>query len=280
MKKTIFAILLITLILTGCVNESTNENMTSLKVEKDTNEIIQNKVDDYTSLSDKINNTNNNEKTYIESIDKHSLIMEQFAYDTTSYIKTKKINKLGNDCELQIERLIRINGDENTSSIYYDDAYSYMEVLGTKIKTPVSDINEFEISFLYKPFNISKSNIMQLRLLEEEEEVITYSYSVDANYMEGVLERYLIQTAKSMLYSDFKEDTSILDTARLDLTDVNINTMTVGDYVFCQKIDLKGFILINDHHMKLTTSIEMIYTPLNDDFIITKPNLEDYIELK
>lgn len=279
MKKTIFAILLITLILTGCVNESTNENMTSLEVEKDTNEIIQNKVDDYTSLSEKINNTNNNEKTYIESIDKHSLIIEQFAYDTTSYNKTKKINKLGNDCELQIERYIRINGDENTSSIYYDDAYSYMEVLGTKMKTPVSDINEFEITFLYKPFNISKSNIMQLKLLEEEE-VITYSYSADAKYMEGVLEKYLIQNVKSMLYSDFMEDTSILDTARLDLMDVNINTMTVGDYVFSQKIDLKGFVLINDHPMKLTTSIEMTYAPLNDDFIITKPNLDDYIELK
>jgi hypothetical protein len=276
------------LLLSGCVNGTANENTSNILknsednvVEKDAEKTIQQseEIDDYSRLSDIIINTNNNEKTYFESSDIITLTIDKFAFETTSESKIKKINISDNDYEVQIDKILKINnGNENTVSIYAVDGYSYMELMGTNIKMPINDLNDFEITNSYKIYDIPKSSIMLMKK-SDSDDLITYSYNVDTDYMEGVLGNYLIQQSKSTLYSELKDDLQLLDTMRLDISDVYIETVAYTDYVVSQKLGLKGFITINDNSMQLISSIEMICAPLNDDYVITNPNLEDYIEL-
>ena len=279
MKKTIFVMILtITILLIGCVNETTNlSNNNKGDIHKDSQKLEE--IDSYAKLSDIINNTYNNEKTYIESSGMITLTIDKFSFNSTSETKIKKINKSYNDYEVQIGKILEINnGNENTLSIYAVDGYSYMELMGTKIKMLINDLNDFEITNSYKLYDIPKSSIMLMKL-SESDELITYSYNVDTDYMERVLGNYLIQQSRSMLYSEFKDDLQLLDTMRIDLSDVYIETVAYTDYVVKQKIGLKGFIIINDISMQLISSNETVYAPLNDDYIITKPNLDEYIEL-
>jgi hypothetical protein len=169
---------------------------------------------------------------------------------------------------------MELNGQELATRIYYDNVYSYMDLMGLKSKFKIDGYEKIRKINDLTILSIPKASILKTSLSEQGDKDI--KFLVDPSWVENELGDSAVNDATQILMQ--LEDIGERN-IRLMVSDAEVEFTFDDNLISKQIINFSGYVLLDKISVDIKKSIETEIIDLGKDFLFEKPDLSEYKEV-
>ena len=189
-------------------------------------------------------------------------------------IQAKLISDNDPNMFTEIKCNMELNGQELATRIYYDNVYSYMDLMGLKSKFKIDGYEKIRKINDLTILSIPKASILKTSLSEQGDKDI--KFLVDPSWVENELGDSAVNDATQILMQ--LEDIGERN-IRLMVSDAEVEFTFDDNLISKQIINFSGYVLLDKISVDIKKSIETEIIDLGKDFLFEKPDLSEYKEV-